>query len=156
QQVVRQQVRPDLLLDHRGRLAAQHIHFHGRFDRTDIDLPVPPPLVQVADLPAVYRLVQDRGDDSELFGAVVLVAGVHAHLSHDQALGVGAVLLPLHAVRLVGALPDDDVAVGPAPHRPGPHALVLGAGDQVDAALAQLAGDEVIVEQGVGQDHVAG
>ena len=30
------------------------------------------------------------------------------------------------------------------------------AGDQLDAALVQLAGEEVVVEQGVGDDHVAG
>ena len=37
-----------------------------------------------------------------------------------------------------------------------PTRSVLGAGDEVDAALAQLADEEVVVEQGVGEDHVAG
>jgi hypothetical protein len=33
------------------------------------------PLIQIADLPAVDRRVEDGGDDVELLGAVVLVAG---------------------------------------------------------------------------------
>ena len=48
------------------------------------DLPIPPPLIQVADLPAVDRRVEDRGDDLELLGAVVLVAGIHGHLPHQS------------------------------------------------------------------------
>ena len=36
EQVVRQQVRPDFFFDHVGRLAAQDIHLHRRFDRTQI------------------------------------------------------------------------------------------------------------------------
>src|SRR5262249_3449841 len=135
---------------HLRRLAAQHVHLHHRLDRADVDLPLPPALIQVADLPAAYRLVEDRGDDLELLDAVVLVAGIDAHLPHQLRLRVAAVLLPRHAVRLVGTLPQDDVAVGPAAHRLGSDALVLGAGDDVDAALAQLPDEEVVVEQGVG------
>jgi hypothetical protein len=75
---------------------------------------------------------------------------IDAHLTHQQGLGVRAVLLPFHAVRLVRSLPDDEVAVRSALFRLGIHPLVLGAGDQFDTALAQLPGDEVIVEQGVG------
>src|SRR5439155_15251424 len=87
---------------------------------------------------------------------VVLAAGIDGHLTHGQALGVTAVLLPRHAAWLVRALPDDDVAVRPALYRPAAHALRLHPCDQLDATLAQLAGEEVVVEQGVGDDHVAG
>src|SRR5262249_3395375 len=146
---------PDPLPNHPGRLAAQDTHLHGRLDGSDIDLPVPPPLVQATDLPAVDRRLEDRGDDLEPLGAVVLAAGIDAPLPHQRAVGVGAVLLAVQAVRLVGPLPDDDVTVGPALYRPATHALRLHAGDQLDAAPAQLAGQEVVVEQGVGQGHVA-
>src|SRR5262249_55532729 len=78
QQVVSQQVRPDLLAHHLWTLAAQHVHLHHRLDRADVDLPLPPPLVQPADLPAVYRGVEDRGHHLELLAAVVLLAGIHS------------------------------------------------------------------------------
>src|SRR5262249_15117111 len=96
------------------------------------------------------------GDDLELLDAVVPVAGIDGHLPHGQALGVAAVLLPTHPAWFVGTLPDDDIAVRSALHRPAAHALRLPAGKQLEVALAQFAGEEVVVEQGVGDDHVAG
>src|SRR5262249_40923050 len=138
QQVVRQQVNPDLLLDHLRRLAAQDVHLHRRFDGSDIDLPVPPPLIHTTDLAAVYRGIEDRRWRLELLDAVVLVAGIDAHLPHQQGLGVGAVLFALHAARLVGPLPEDEVAVGPALYRLAAHALRLDTHHQLDPTLTQL------------------
>src|SRR5262245_44397577 len=101
EQVVRQQVRPDLFLDHLRSLAAQDVHLYSRLYGSDIDLPVPPPLEQAADLPAVDRCVEDRRYHLELLGAVALAAGIDGHLAHGQALGVAAVLLARHPARLV-------------------------------------------------------
>src|SRR5205809_3645552 len=112
-------------------------------DGSDIDLPVPPPLVQATDRPAVDRWIEDCRYHLELLGTVVLAAGIDAHLPHGQALGVSAVLLSRHPARLVGTLPDDDIAVRPALYRPAANALRLHPRDQIDATLTQLAGEEV-------------
>ena len=114
------------------------------------------PLEDGADLPAVDRRVEDRRRHLELLGAVALAAGVDGHLAHPDALGVAAVLLPRHAARLVGALPEDEIAVRPALDRPAAHPFGLHADDEVDAEPPQFAGDEVVIEQGIRDDHVAG
>ena len=57
-------------------------------------------------------------------------------MTHQQGLGVCAVLLSIHAVRLVRSLPDDHVAVRTALYDLGSHPLLLGAGNQFDTALA--------------------
>jgi hypothetical protein len=80
--------------------ALKNVHLHRRFDGSDIDLPVPPPLVQAADLHAVFRLVQDRGDDLELFGAVVLATRIDAHLAHPQGLREANANLLHHRLRV--------------------------------------------------------
>jgi hypothetical protein len=74
EQVVRQQVSPNLFVNHLGRLATQDVHLHDRLDRADIEFATPPPFKQIADLLAVDRDVENRGHDFELFGAVVFVA----------------------------------------------------------------------------------
>ena len=93
EQVVRQQVGPYLLVHHLGRLAPQELHLHHRLDRTNVDLSIPPPLIQVAELSAIDRRVEDCGDDLETLGAVVLVAGIDGHLPHQQGVRVAAILL---------------------------------------------------------------
>ena len=125
-------------------------------DYENVPISIPPPLIQVAELSAINRRVEDRGDDLETLGAVVLVAGIDGHLPHPQGLRVAAILLPSHPARLVRPLPKDDIAVGPTLHRPAPHPFRLHTGDQVDAELPELACEEVVVEQCVCQDHVAG
>ena len=103
---------------------------------------------------AIDRCVEDCGYDIELLDSVVLVASVYCHLPHEQGFGVAAVLLPSHPVRLVRALPDKDVSIGPALFRQTPRPRVLGTGDEVNPAIPQFAYQEVVVEQGVGKNHV--
>jgi len=105
--VVRQQVSPNLFVNHLWRLATQDVHLHGRLNHADIDLAAPPPFKQIADLIPVDRSVENRGHDFELLDAVVFVAGVHGYLPHDELLGVGPVLRSRHSVRFVGALPNE-------------------------------------------------
>src|SRR5204863_7647413 len=83
-------------------------------------------------------------------------AGIDGHLAHSQALGVSAVVLYSHAARLVGPLPEDDVAVGPALYRLAAHALGLDTHHQLDPPLTQLASHEAVVEKSIRKDHVSG
>lgn len=46
-QVVGEQIDPQLLLDHRGRLACQRLHAERRLDATQIELDVPAALVEI-------------------------------------------------------------------------------------------------------------
>ena len=52
--------------------------------------------------------------------------------------------------------PNEDVTVGPAFLYPTPHAIVLNASNDIDTTLQQFADDEVVVEQGVGNNHITG
>ena len=70
QHVVRQHVSPDFFANHLGRPAAEDIHLHRGFDRPQINFALPTAVVQIADLLAVDRHVENRGDDFELLDAV--------------------------------------------------------------------------------------
>ena len=105
-----------------------------------------PPLIQIADLLAINRLVENCGHDFELLDAVVIVASVNRHLPHDERPWVVPVLLSRHSAWFVGTLPNDDVVIRSALCCPTSYALVLSASNDVDTAHAQFPRDEVIVE----------
>src|ERR1700687_3369853 len=90
----------------------------------------------IVDLLAIDRCVKDRGNDLELVNAIVFVTSINGHLLHKQVLGVTPVLLSCHASRLVGTLPDEDVAIGSAFCRLASHPLVLSTSNEVDPAVA--------------------
>ena len=134
----------------------QDVHLHGTLDRADIDLSGPAVLIQSTDLLAIDRRRENRGDNFELLDAIVLVASIHRYLTHQELLGVASVLFSRHSERLLGALPNDDIAIRSAFRYSSSLPLKLSVNDQVDTAIVQIAGDEVIVEEGVGKHYITG
>ncbi|MGD0038782.1 MAG: hypothetical protein ABSC53_15960 [Bacteroidota bacterium] len=53
-------------------------------------------------------------------------------------------------------MPQEHIAVGSAFRYDASRPLILSVSNQVDTSIAQLAGDEVIVEQGVGKHDITG
>ena len=145
-EIVRQQVGPDLFVNHLRSLAAQDVHLHRTFDGPYVDLSIPSALEQISDLLPIDRDVENRCEDLKLLDAVVLIASVHCYAPHDEALWVGPVLCRSHSAWLARARPNNDVSLRAALCNLSTHTAVLNTSNDVDLTFEQLANDEIVIK----------
>jgi len=111
-QVVSQDVRPDLLADKLWCLAAQQIHLHRDLDRPQIEFLVPASAIGKSEIVlGVLVGVQQRRDDDEATNAKARSLDADAALSDQEELRECFVRLPVNRTRFPRFHPFDNVII---------------------------------------------
>ena len=159
-EIVGQDVRPDLLADEFRRLAAQDVHLHRRLDRSQIEFVVPAGTIQSRQvfLGRFLGIEQGRDHDDGLRPESRLLDS-NASFANRQVLRKRVVRSPIDRANRRRLVPVDDVIVVAQAFSAAKVCFPVGfveSTDQVDAALLEQHHPRPIRHQAISQQHIAG
>ncbi len=158
-QIVGQDVRPDLLMHRLGCFAAKVVHLHCRLDRSQVEFVVPPGAIQGRQvvLRGLQR-VQQRRDHHDPFGAESRLGDANPRFSNGDSFGKRFVGLPIQRTNATRLMPGNDVVIVTEALPTPKVRLSIGfveATDQFNAALLEHPNVRPIGHQTIGQQNVS-
>ena len=118
-QVIGQQMHPDLFAHHVRSLGPKHLHSHRGLERSYIQFCVPSLSEQISQCRCwIFRRIQERRYDHDFAGPLLAILDPDTDLAEFQFLGHRGVLGGAHPVRTLGLRPSDDVIIRAQPTSP--------------------------------------